>query len=93
MTPNYQNDGDGIFRAALYQWSARMSGIAFEMVIPALIGIGLDQFCGTVVLFTLLGVVLGMVLGFWQLIKIASENVKESGGVDKKTASEDNERL
>jgi len=44
------------------------------MVIPAIIGVGLDRLFGTVVLFAILGVILGMALGFWQLIKFASRN-------------------
>jgi F0F1-type ATP synthase assembly protein I len=59
------------FYAVLYQWSVRASTIALEMVIPAVIGVGLDRLCGTVVLFAILGVFLGMALGFWQLLKIA----------------------
>lgn len=59
------------FYIHLYQWSVRASMIAFEMVIPAVLGAGLDQLCGTVVLFAIVGAILGMALGFWQLIKIA----------------------
>jgi len=62
---------DPRFFAVLYQWSARTSIIALEMVMPVLIGVGLDQLCGTVALFAILGVFLGVVLGFWQLLKIA----------------------
>ena len=66
----------------LYQWAAQASVIALEMVIPAAIGVGLDRLFGTVILFALLGAVLGMTLGFWQLIKIAfnqTENSKDNG--------------
>jgi len=59
------------FYALLFQWSARTSVIALEMVIPAVIGVGLDRFFGTVVLFAILGAIFGMALGFWQLLKIA----------------------
>ena len=76
--PDGSSNNDSTFRTALYQWSARISVISLEMVIPAVIGIGLDQFCNTVVLFAVLGTFLGMVLGFWQLLTIAKNN-----GVDK----------
>jgi F0F1-type ATP synthase assembly protein I len=54
--------------------AVRISNIGIEMVLPAIIGVGLDYLFGTVVLFVLLGVLSGTVLGFWQLIKIASKN-------------------
>ena len=65
------NGGDPSFFVLLHQWAARSSMIALEMVIPAVIGIGLDLFLGTPPLFVLIGVGLGMALGFWQLIKLA----------------------
>jgi len=62
---------DSSFYVHLYQWSVRASAIAVEMVVPAIVGIGLDRLLGTVALFAILGVILGVALGFWQLIKIA----------------------
>ena len=77
------NDGDS-FYAALYRWAAQVPVIALEMVIPAALGVGLDRLCGTVVLFAILGTALGMALGFWQLLKLASI------GVDKPSDTRDN---
>ena len=77
------NDGDS-FYATLYRWTTQVPVIALEMVIPAAIGVGLDRLCGTVVLFAILGTALGMVLVFWQLLKLASI------GVDKPSDTEDN---
>jgi F0F1-type ATP synthase assembly protein I len=54
--------------------AVRIFNIGFEMVLPAIIGVGLDYLFGTVALFVILGVILGAVLGFWQLIRIASKN-------------------
>lgn len=82
--PNESNNNDGDFHAVLYQWAARVSGIAFEMVIPVAIGVGIDRLCGTVVLFAILGAIFGMALGFWQLLKLASI------GVDKSSDTRDN---
>ena len=65
------DSSDPSFHALLFQWSARASMIAFEMVVPAVVGIGLDRLFGTVVLFAILGTVFGMALGFWQLLKLA----------------------
>ena len=69
--PDGNKEGDTHFTAFLYQWSVRTSGIALGMVIPAVVGVGLDRLCGTVVLFAILGTLLGVALGFWQLLKIA----------------------
>ena len=87
---NMPDSDDPSLYAHLYQWSARISTIAIEMVIPALIGIWLDQLMGTVVLLTIFGVFLGMALGFWQLLKIA--NAEHNIGVDKSSYTEDNGR-
>jgi F0F1-type ATP synthase assembly protein I len=83
------DSGDPSLYVHLYQWSARASTIAFEMVIPALIGIWLDRLLGTVVLLTILGVFFGMALGFWQLLKIAHDahNIE----VDKSSDAGNNE--
>jgi len=73
MSDNSHGDGgDSSFHATLYQWASRSSVIALEMVVPAVIGVGLDRLFGTVVLFAILGAILGMALVFWQLIKIAT---------------------
>ena len=79
------NNGDLSFHALLFQWSARISVIAFEMVLPAIIGVGLDRLLGTVALFAIIGALLGMALGFWQLLIIA-QNI----GVDKSSETGDN---
>ena len=61
------------------------------MVVPAIIGVGLDRLFGTVVFFAIIGVILGVVLSFWQLIKIAQAPTKTfCGGVDKSSESGDN---
>lgn len=90
-----ESNGDGndpSFQTLLHQWAARTSVIALEMVIPAVIGVGLDRLFGTVALFAVLGVALGMTLGFWQLIKIAQaqSSIEESSGIDKSPDTGDN---
>jgi len=72
------SEDDHSAQALMYQWAARISVIAFEMVLPAVIGVGLDRLFGTVVLFAIFGVALGMALGFWQLIKIAGSQQPQS---------------
>jgi F0F1-type ATP synthase assembly protein I len=75
MSEEHNSSGqEPSFHAFLYQWAARISVIALEMVIPAVIGVGLDRLFGTVVLFAILGVIFGMALVFWQLIRIAKDS-------------------
>ncbi|GHT14684.1 hypothetical protein FACS1894170_11870 [Planctomycetales bacterium] len=70
-----EEDGDNFSSmSALYAWSARTSGIAIEMVVPAVAGFGIDQLCGTVAIFTIIGTILGVGLGFWQLVKLAASD-------------------
>ena len=52
-------------------WSAQITTISFEMVLPGLGGFWLDQKLGTKPLFLILGVVFGFTLGLWHLLKLA----------------------
>ena len=97
------DNGAPSFHALLFQWSARASMIAFEMVFPAVLGVGFDQLCGTAPLLAVCGAVFGAALGFWQLLKIAQreESAMESlspppsepppTGVDKFLNTRDND--
>jgi len=90
-----QSNGSGndpSFHALMYQWAAQGSAIALGMVIPAIIGVGIDRLFDTVALFAILGAILGMALGFWQLIKIAHSQIPVAGsnGVDKSPDTRDN---
>lgn len=56
-----------------YAWATRISGIGFEMALPAFLGLWLDRKLGTVALFLILGTFIGMGIGFLQLLRIAKE--------------------
>jgi len=56
--------------------------IAFMMVVPAFLGWGLDILLGTVVVFMSLGVVLGVVAGGWQLLKLVKYLEEQSDNGD-----------
>ena len=49
-----------------------ITAISMSMVVLALIGWGLDVWLGTQVLFMFIGVMLGMIGGVWQLMKMLS---------------------
>lgn len=56
-------------------WVSRITSISMEMVIPGLIGYYLlDRWLGTKVVFLILGLILGLVGGIWQLIKLTKQN-------------------
>jgi hypothetical protein len=62
-TPN--DDRPPLATAA--HWASQVSGLAFEVILPVLIGRWLDQRWGTS-LWTFVGAVLGPVWGFWHLL-------------------------
>ena len=65
------DDRSPLARAA--EWSSRATTIALEMVIPAVVGLWIDRQLGTVMVFLLLGAILGLTAGMWQLIRMATE--------------------
>ena len=52
------------------EWSSRITTVALEMVIPALLGYWLDQRLGTLPLFIVLGSVFGFVAGLLSLLRL-----------------------
>lgn len=66
------NDGRSPF-AVGYAWAVRISNLGIEMALPILLGVWLDHLLGTVVVFLLLGIFLGMAIAVLQLIKIVRE--------------------
>ena len=59
-------------------WAARITTISLSMVVPGLIGYGIDAYFNTIPIFAGIGFALGMGLGFWQLIRIAAISNRES---------------
>jgi ATP synthase protein I len=56
-------------------WVSRITSISMEMVVPGLIGYYLlDRWLGTRVVFLILGLILGLIGGIWQLIKLTKQN-------------------
>jgi F0F1-type ATP synthase assembly protein I len=69
--------------ARAYGWAARLTTISLEMALPALGGFWVDQKLGTKCLFLILGAVLGFVVGFWQLLKLAHRSKQNKTSDDK----------
>jgi len=68
-----------------YQWVGRIMTVVLEMVIPGAIGLGLDNWLGTKVIFTLPGFALGVTLAVWQLVRMTSPAKSRN---DQRTADE-----
>ena len=56
--------------ATAAHWVSQVTGLALEVILPVLIGRWLDQRWGTSI-WTLVGAVLGPVLGCWHLLTLA----------------------
>ena len=74
------------------EWSSRATTISLEMVVPGLIGLWIDRQLGTVMVFLVLGVALGMTTGMLHLVRLAS-GVGQSGPSEKKPAEKPDSRL
>ncbi|MHC4400416.1 MAG: AtpZ/AtpI family protein [Planctomycetota bacterium] len=53
-------------------WGSRITAIALEMVVPGIIGLWIDRQLGTVMVFLVLGVAMGMTVGMIQLVRLAA---------------------
>lgn len=58
--------------AVALAWSTRITAVALEMVIPAVIGYWLDERLGTVMVFVVLGAILGMASSLTHLLRMDS---------------------
>ena len=66
------NEDDRSPMAKAMSMVGTITAISMSMVVMALIGWGVDTWLGTQIVFMFIGVVLGVVGGVWQLIKILS---------------------
>ena len=76
--------------AVAYGWAVRITTISLEMVIPGLIGLWIDRKLGTVMVFLVLGVVLGMTVGMLHLVRLAA-SVGRADRADRKSSDEQGE--
>lgn len=65
--------------AVAVQWATRVTTIALEMVVPALLGWWLDQYLGTRLVFLALGGILGLITGMRSLLRIAEAANRRNG--------------
>ncbi len=60
------------------EWSSRVTAIALEMVAPGLVGLWIDRKLGTVMLFLVLGMILGMAGGIYHLIHLGTSYARDA---------------
>ena len=65
--------------ALAMQWSARITTVSLEMVIPGFIGLWCDQRLGTRFLFAVIGFALGLIGGIWHLIEMTKPSKPRPG--------------
>ena len=79
--------------AVAAEWTSRVTTISLEMVLPGLVGFWIDRQLGTVMVFLVLGVILGMTTGTMHLVRLASSTSsarREDRNSSKNKPSEDN---
>ena len=54
-----------------YAMASQVIAVAGTMVVPGLLGLGLDRFLATQAVFTIIGFGLGLVLGIWQIVHLS----------------------
>ncbi len=59
--------------------ATEITTVAFMMVLPILLGYWLDQYLGTIPLFAMVGLVLGMSGGIWQLVQLVNRQPPVTG--------------
>lgn len=64
-----QTGPDRPWLAVAAEWTSRVTTVAGQMVLPALLGLWLDQLAGTVCLFLILGGILGFAAAMGQLVQ------------------------
>jgi hypothetical protein len=55
------------------QWASRITGLGLEFALPPLLGIALDRWWNTTPWATVVGAVLGFVVGMMHVLRIARE--------------------
>lgn len=72
-------------------WSATITTISLEMVVPIALGYWIDTWLGTRVVFVILGAIGGMSLGMFHLVRLVSNSPAKQGRVPPRSESSDRE--
>ena len=74
--------------AVAAQWVSQITGIGLEIVLPIVVGRWLDERWGTS-FWTVVGVLVGPLLGFWHLLKLTGVVGGTKGKSDKENEQQD----
>lgn len=77
--------------AVAWGWASLAISVALEMVLPGLLGYWVDRQLGTLMVFLVLGLVLGMTSGLMHLIRFAKTGMP-NGGASRRPASRDDKK-
>jgi F0F1-type ATP synthase assembly protein I len=56
-----------------FEWASKVSTIALSFTLPAVVGFLIDRWSGSSPIATLIGVVLGFVVGLMQILQLSRE--------------------
>ena len=73
--------------ALAYGWAVRVTTISLEMVVPGLIGLWIDRQLGTVMVFLVLGMILGVTGGMLHLVRLTAA-LQRSERSDRKSSDD-----
>jgi multidrug efflux pump subunit AcrB len=73
-------DDDRAVIVKAYSRATRGITIAMVMTVPGIVGHFVDERFGTLVVFTVLGSVIGLTFGIWQLMKISRPSATAKSG-------------
>jgi len=62
------------------EWMSRVTTISLEMVLPGLIGFWIDRQLETVMVFLVLGVILGVTVGMLHLVRLTASSSRGRQG-------------
>jgi F0F1-type ATP synthase assembly protein I len=64
-------------QAIAYHWASRILTVSMEMVIPGLLGYGIDRWLDLRAAFMPLGFIIGLVLGMWHLLQMVRADASQ----------------
>jgi len=68
-------------------WSATITTVSMEMVVPIALGYWIDTWLGTRVVFVILGAIGGMTLGIYHLVRLLAVSPTKRGDLPPRSKS------
>ncbi len=71
-----------------FEWASRVTTIGMEFALPAMIGYGVDSWLHTAPAVTIVGAVVGFILGMLHAVRMTRQLTGGSGSRDSRTREE-----